>query len=173
MAIVKANYVPRKRAVKAAGRAANYYTFREGRDQAQRVWYDKDGQTMPYADVRSAIREQARTWGYTYRVILSTKEADLPPEDYRAVLGAQFADYYFIQHHNTDHPHAHVIGFTKTRMKRPELKAMLARLQEVEQARAQEQTHAREAEQAHVLELGSPAPARRVVERDDGLDLFA
>jgi len=47
MAILRLEWTPRaKGAVKSAGKSAKYYTFREGDDQAARIWYARDGRTF-------------------------------------------------------------------------------------------------------------------------------
>jgi hypothetical protein len=155
MAIIKANYVTRaKGAVKRMGRAANYYTHREGQDRAARQWYGKEGGALGYDQVREEIREHARTYGYSYRVVLSTaaRDLDVGVEGYRQVLGERFDHYYLIQHHNTDYPHCHVIGFTKSLLKRDELTQMRERLVEREQERGAERAQERDQAQETGLE---------------------
>ena len=121
------------------GRAANYYTHREGEDKGDRTWRTADGQAVEYLEARERIREGARTHGYSYRMVLSTKEADIGAEGYREVLGDRFKHYLFIEHHNTDFPHAHVIAWTSKVLSRAELGAMREQLLSLEQAKAREQ----------------------------------
>lgn len=165
---MKANYVTRggttAKAAKAASRAARYYTFRDGPDQASRIWHTSDGRTASYDAIKGQIRADAKAYGYTYRVVLSTKDADITAEGYRQVLADRFERWYFIEHHNTDFPHAHVIGFRKQLVKKAELQAMREQVAALEQARAQEQAAQRD--QAH--EHDGPAP-RREREQDYGL----
>ncbi len=140
MAIVKANYITRgKRAAKATRQAAKYYTFRDGPDLAQRVWHTSDGRVVLYDAVQAELAASARAYAYTYRVVLSTKAVDLGPAGYHQVLAGQFERYAFIEHHNTEFPHAHVIGFRTQRVKKAELQTLRGTLLELEQARAQRQ----------------------------------
>lgn len=97
--------------------------------------------------MRREIYALGRAHPYTYRIVLSTKAGDIGPDGYRAALGARFERYFFVEHHNTDYPHAHVIGYTAQRLSRDELRTMRARVLELEQQRAQghEQTTERPA----------------------------
>ncbi len=144
MAIVKASYSPRgsngRTAARQASRAAYYYTYRDGPDRAGRVWYANDGRSGPYDRFKADIYAQAQTHAYTYRILLSTTAAAVGPADYQAVLGDRFAHYYFVEHHNTAYPHAHVIGYTATKLSKADLNAMRAHVKTLEQARAQERT---------------------------------
>jgi hypothetical protein len=125
--------------VKAALRTAKYYTYRDGPDRGQRTWHTSDGHDQrPYDEIKAAIHADAQTYGYTYRIVLSTKDAELTPAEYRQVLGDRFERYYFIEHHNTDYPHAHVIAFRKQLVKQGELQEMRGNVLELEQARVQE-----------------------------------
>src|SRR5919202_329908 len=161
MAVVKANYLRRgttaqqtARVVKAVRQAAKYYTYREGPDRAQRLWQTSDGRTLSYADVHPELRSAAQTYAYTYRVVLSTKEVDITADGYRAVLADRFASYYFVEHHNTDYPHAHVIGFCQQRINKRELQEMRSTVlnSDRERAQGQERSH----EQEHRGQLQEP-----------------
>jgi hypothetical protein len=155
MAILKINYVQRHGKTKGTGkawsggklastragmRAANYYRFRDGdeRDQQQRSWRDKDGNEISHADVLKAIEENAVQHDYLYRCIVSTKDAALTPDDYRTVLDGHFTAYYVIEHHNTDHPHAHVIGLRDRVIKDDERKEIYNTIKDREREREQE-----------------------------------
>ena len=109
---------------KAITRAAKYYTFRDGPDRAERQWHTSDGRTTSYEAIADELRAHARSHAYSYRVVVSTKEAALGPQDYHQALRDRFATYYFIQHGNTDFPHAHVIGFRDQRLSRAELQTL-------------------------------------------------
>jgi hypothetical protein len=149
MAIVKASYQTRSKGIKGVMDSYRYYSYREGTDLAQCQWYDRDGRALDFDAAREEIRERAQHYGYTYRVILSTEQVELSPNDYRAALADQFLDYYFVLHRNTEHPHAHVVAFDKKTVPRDELEAMRERLGEREQVREQERAHeqARQQEQ--------------------------
>ena len=165
MAIVKANYITRgKRAAKAARQAAKYYTFRDGPDLAQRVWHTSDGRVVLYDAVQAELAAGAKAYAYTYRVVLSTKAVDLGPSGYHQVLAGQFERYAFVEHHNTEFPHAHVIGFRTQRVKKAELQALRGTLVELEQARAQQQALGSE------VELHGSRPSRQERARADGLE---
>jgi hypothetical protein len=146
MAIVKANYSTRgrnaRKAAQTASRAAHYYTYRDGPDRDGRVWYASDGRSGPYDGFRAEIYAQAKAHAYTYRILLSTQAHDLGPVGYQAVLGERFAQYYFVEHHNTAYPHAHVIGYTNTKLSKSDLHVMRAQVKTLEQIHAQERTHA-------------------------------
>lgn len=89
--------------------------------------------------MRREIYALGRAHPYTYRIVLSIKAGDIGPAGYRAALGGRFERYFFVEHHNTDYPHAHVIGYTARRLSRDELRTMRARVLELEQQRAQGQ----------------------------------
>ncbi len=144
MAIIKASYQTRAKGTKGVMDSYRYYSYREGPDLAQRQWYDRDGRALDFDEAKEEIRERAEHYGYTYRVILSTEEARLSPDEYRAVLADQFPEYYLIEHANTEHPHAHVVAFGKQRVAKDELEVMRERLGEREQVRAQERAQEQE-----------------------------
>lgn len=102
------------------------------------------------------ICAQARNHAYTYRLVLSTKEADIGPGGYKEVLGDRFTPYYFVEHHNTDFPHAHVLGYTATKLSKAELIEMRGRLMEREQVHTYTVIQERQArrEQTPMLEVG-------------------
>ena len=56
------------------------------------------------------------------------------------VLGDRFTHYYVVAHHNTAYPHAHVIGYTSTKLSKTALNTMRAQVTTLEQAHAQERT---------------------------------
>lgn len=155
------------------GRACKYYTYREGADQAQRQWRNVDGEVLSYDRAREEIREQSKTWGYSYRIVLSTEAARIGPEGYQQVLAGRFEHAYFIEHLNTDHPHAHVITFTKKILSRAELKGMREQLRELEQAKERELAQAGPIRQAQPTREAAPArqaePTRRR-QRDQDLE---
>jgi hypothetical protein len=153
MAIVKTNYVCRKNgAGRAMQKSVHYYTFRAGEDQRSRQWYAKDGRPLDYKTVEQEIGEHSQTYGYSYRVMISTKDQDarLDASDYQNALGDRFAEYYFIQHDNTEHPHAHAIAFTKKQLSKGDLEQFRDRVstREVELMRH----HDREQQQQQDLE---------------------
>src|SRR3712207_4403435 len=147
MAVVKANYNTRgTKAVKTTRKAAKYYTFRSGPDLAQRVWHTSDGRVALYDTVEAEIAAGAEAYPYTYRVVVSTQAVDLGAAGYHQALAGQFDRYYFVEHHNTDYPHAHVIGFCTERIKKADLQALRGRVLALEQAREQARP---QVEQAH------------------------
>ena len=154
MAVVKATYSRRgTRAAKATLKAAKYYTFRSGPDLAQRVWHTSDGRVLLYDAVQAEIATGTQAYTYTYRVVLSTKAVDLGAAGYHQALADQFERYYFVEHHNTDYPHAHVIGFRMERIKKAELQALRGRVLALEQAREQVRP---EADRAHERGIDGP-----------------
>ena len=172
MAIVKASYIRRGRtgqqAAKKTRQAAKYYTFRSGPDRLTRIWHTSDRRTGTYADLSAEMAASATAYAYTYRVVLSTKEADITADGYHQVLAGRFECYYFIEHHLTAFPHAHVIGFRSARIKKAELQALRGRVQALEQAQARQLQHTPVQGQEAVL----PARGRPQVERahERGID---
>lgn len=144
MAILKANYLPQAR-TGGIGRSVAYYTWREGTDQQPRTWHDQDGHELGYDAAKEVIAEHASDASYTYRIVLSTRDAQLDPEHYAAVLNEHFDDFYLTTHHAGDHPHAHAIAFSDHRVGVDELGAM------------REHLHELEIEREHQLELDSAA----------------
>lgn len=172
VAVVKANYVRQsKRAWQAVKRSLKYYAFRPGPDLAQRRWYGQDGSGMSYYDARDTLRDLAANHRYTYRIVLSTRDAPLTTEDYRAVLGEQFDGYVFVAHDNTDYPHAHVLACRDKKLSRKDLTALRAQLVERERAHALEQAHysGKDVTPEHTYELAAPPqrPARRRVHEQE------
>jgi hypothetical protein len=134
MAIIRANYLAQgPKTATAAKRAVRYYTYREGPDLSARHWYDADGQAVSYEAVQAAVAEHAASYAYTYRLVVSTKDADLGVDGYRQVLARHFDRYYLITHHNTPYPHAHVLGFREQRAQKNELTALRTRALKLEQ----------------------------------------
>ena len=169
MAVVKANYNMRgTRAVKTTRKAAKYYTFRSGGDLAQRVWHTSDGRVVLYDAVQAELAAGAKAYAYTYRVVLSTKAVDLGPAGYHQVLAGQFERYAFIEHHNTDFPHAHVIGFREQVLKKGELQDLRRTVLELERGRAHGQEMQRGQPQEPARLPASDQPSR-THKRDHGL----
>src|SRR5687768_10815260 len=91
---------------------------------------------MSYAAVHAAVAEHAACSAYTYRLVVSTKDADVGVDGYRQALTRQFDRFYLIPHHHTAYPHAHVIGFRTQRASKDELTALRTRVLTLEQAAA-------------------------------------
>ncbi len=157
MAIVKATFLTRGRtgqqAAKSARQAAKYYTFRNGPDRLTRIWQTRDGRTGSYADLGAEIAAAATAYAYSYRLVVSAEDVDLGAAGYHQVLANRFAQYYFVEHHNTDYPHAHVIGFRMERIKKAELQALRGRVVALEQAREQARP---QVERAHERGIDGP-----------------
>jgi hypothetical protein len=168
MAIVKANYITRgktaAKALKQARQAASYYGFRKGPDRAGRIWHAEDRRTLLHADVSVQIAAGATDYPYTYRLVLSTSDVDIGAEGYHQVLAGHFEHYYFVEHHNTNYPHAHVIGFRQRLVRKGELQAIRGKLVEVEQAREQQLQQERD------IGLDTHGGRRGERERGGGLD---
>ncbi len=172
MAILRLEFTPRvKGAGKSAGKSAKYYTFREGDDRAGRIWRARDGRNLDYAEARELVRINARTHGYTYRVMVSTKDSPLQIEDYQQVmetLGEKWLDYCFVEHRNTDYPHAHILAWSKSQVNQVERKRMYERVKELEVVRDRER-----APEQHVAPEARAQRQERsqVRDRDGGLEL--
>jgi len=134
MAILKANYLPQAQTGRI-GRSVAYYTWREGTDQPPRAWHDQDGHELGYDAAKEAVAEHAAEAAYTYRIVLSTRDAPLDAEQYAAVLGEHFDHYFLTAHHAGSHPHAHAIAFSDRRLGTDELSQMREHLHEFELAR--------------------------------------
>jgi len=137
MAIVKANYVPQAQSGRI-GRSVAYYTWREGADQQPRPWHDQDGRELHYDAAKVEVGEHASEASFTYRIVLSTRDAQLDHEQYAAVLNDHFDDFYLTTHHAGEHPHAHAIAFSDHRLSAGELGEMREHLQELEIEREQQ-----------------------------------
>lgn len=172
MAILRLEFTPRaKGAVKSAGKSAKYYTFREGDDRAGRIWRARDGRNLEYAEAREVIRNNARMHGYTYRVMVSTKDSPLKIEDYRQVmetLGEKWLDYCFVEHRNTDYPHAHILAWSKSQVNQAERKRMYERVKELELVRDRERAPEQQAGQVVPTQQQERSRTR---DRDGGLEL--
>ena len=79
MAILKANYLPQAQSERIS-RSVAYYTWREGLDQQLRTWHDQDGRQLGYDTAKDEVAEHASEASYTYRIVLSTRDAALDPE---------------------------------------------------------------------------------------------
>jgi len=145
VAIVKANYL-RGGAPGTAARvrgAAGYYTWRpaDGLERgAGRTWYaaaEHDGavRELDPRAARAEIVSGAEGAAYTYRLVLSTREAELAPADYAAVLDRHFDTWYFTLHHEEEHPHAHAIAFADARLDVDDLRDLREQLAERELGR--------------------------------------
>ena len=150
--------------MKTTRKAAKYYTFRSGPDLAQRMWHTSDGRVALYDAVEAEIAAGAQAYAYTYRVVLSTKAVDLGAASYHHALAGQFERYYFVEHHNTAYPHAHVIGFRQRLVRKGELQAIRGKLVELEQARMQQQERLQALGQSVVHR--AHATVRRVYDQD-------
>jgi hypothetical protein len=137
VAYFHARYTPRGPAGNLR-RGLRYYTFREEAAHPRgrpRVWHADDGRALDYAAARAEIPAGAREAPYTYRLVLSTKDAALTPDDYGDVLGRGFDRWYFTAHHGGDHPHAHGIAFAPRPLRVQELTALRAALGDRERER--------------------------------------
>ncbi|GAC1646604.1 MAG: hypothetical protein NVS4B2_35840 [Chloroflexota bacterium] len=96
------------------------------------------------------VMAQARGAIYTYRIVLSTRDAPLKNADYREALGGRFDRWYITQHHEGEHPHAHVIAFTNQRLNTTDLRGMreelLVRERDREREWERERAHKRGAD---------------------------
>ena len=174
MAIVKATFLTRGRtgqqAAKSARQAAKYYTFRNGPDRLTRIWQTRDGRTGSYADLGAEIAAAATAYAYSYRLVVSTEDVDLGVAGDHQVLSNRFAQYYFIEHHNTAYPHAHVIGFRTRLLRQAELEAMRTQACQLERARAQELQLQRAPSPSRPSERQGQRRPQRAHERDHGID---
>ncbi len=163
----------------AVRQAAKYYTYRAGSDleAAGRTWATSDGRIgLRLEDVRHELREHAVESRQAYIFVLSTKQAALGVDDYRATLDGHYDHYYLIEHHNTDHPHCHGIGFREKQFKKAELRTMYDQLGErersVERARndQRERMVGRDVTDHADRQPGIEQQPHRAAEQERGLD---
>ncbi|MBA3947245.1 MAG: hypothetical protein H0X37_22135 [Herpetosiphonaceae bacterium] len=146
--------------------AATYYTYRTGpdHDAGGRSWATGDGRMgLSLDDVRSELREHASASRQVYIFVLSTKAVALAVDDYRATLDGHYDHYYLIEHHNTDHPHCHGIGFREKQFKKAELRTMYDQLGERE--RSAEQARDRQLERTVERDVTDQTDRRRSAEQ--------
>jgi hypothetical protein len=126
---------------------------------------------LEYDEARELVRNNARTHGYTYRVMVSTKDSPLKIEDYRQVmetLGEKWLDYCFVEHRNTDYPHAHILAWSKSQVNQAERKRMYERVKELELVRDRERAPEQQVSQRTLAE---GQERRHERDRDGGLEL--
>jgi hypothetical protein len=103
--------------------------------------------------------------------MVSTKDSPLKIEDYRQVmetLGEKWLDYCFVEHRNTDYPHAHILAWSKSQVNQAERKRMYEHVKELELMRDRERAPEQQASQ------GTPnqrQERRYERDRDGGLDM--
>jgi len=90
---------------------------------------------MDYEQVWHEVTDRAHEAGYTYRVMLSTRDVELDTDDYARVLSGQFGEWYLTTHHAGAHPHAHAIAFSDHRLNVRDLREMRAELADLELTR--------------------------------------
>ena len=150
----------------AIRQAAKYYTYRTGADleAGGRTWATGDGRTgLRLEDVRHELRAHATASRQVYIFVLSTRDAALGVDDYRATLDGHYDHYYLIEHHNTDHPHCHGIGFRDTQFKKAELRTMYNELGQRE--RSAERVRDRQPERSAGRDVTDQVDHRRRAEQ--------
>jgi hypothetical protein len=150
--------------------SARYYTHRAGADRDTRQWYDQDGQALSYEAVKAGIRTHAQAYTYSFRVVVSPGLEGLSRDVYRSYVSGLFEHCYWIEHGNTQHEHAHVIGFRNTRIPKQQLMAKQQQLTlQVEQERALRLEHQRELAQHMEQHLERQRRREQHLERGLGL----
>jgi hypothetical protein len=138
----------------AFGRSAD----RLGHSPARRSpWLDHNAQEQSHAEVLGWAKEKVHRYGYgyTYQLLLSTREGGLESADYNRVLMGGSAlsgirEWIYTVHEDTDHQHAHAVLFRKEKLSAEQYREWQATMQEgLEQALA---TQAREQGLEEVLE---------------------
>jgi hypothetical protein len=163
VAYFHARYTPRGPGpTRNVRRGVAYYTWREEGAHPRgrpRVWHAHDGRELDYAAARAEIPAGARDAPYTYRLVLSTRDAPLTPEDYAAALRrGGFDRWYFTRHHGGVHPHAHAVAFAARPRRRDELNAVRAALGDRERERAQQLTGPQPSPAGHGRTRATPEP---------------
>ena len=123
----------------AFGRYADHL----GRSPAQRSpWLDHNEQKQSHEEVLGWAKEKVHRYGYgyTYQLLLSTREGGLETADYNRVLKEGSAlsgiqEWIYTVHEDTDHQHAHAILFRKEKLSGEQYRKWQAAMQEgLEQA---------------------------------------
>lgn len=123
----------------AFGRYADHL----GRSPAQRSsWLDHNEQEQSQEEVLGWAKEKVHRYGYgyTYQLLLSTREGGLETADYNRVLKEGSAlsgiqEWIYTVHEDTDHQHAHAILFRKEKLSGEQYRKWQAAMQEgLEQA---------------------------------------
>ena len=98
-----------------AKRSVHYYSRGVARDQeAERgIWYTPDGNTESSAEVERWASEQALDNKYTYQIVLSLRDGQVDEHTFLEAMkdGGVFTDFRLIQHRDSRHDHAHIMGF--------------------------------------------------------------
>lgn len=131
------------------------YADHPGRAPVQRrsppqrgIWLDHNAQEQSHEEVLGWAKEKVHRYGYgyTYQLLLSTRDGGLDSADYSRVLkeGSMLSgvqEWVYTVHEDTAHPHAHAILFRKEKMSGDEYRRWQAAMQDgLEQALS---THAR------------------------------
>lgn len=123
----------------AFGRYADHL----GRSPAQRSsWLDHNGQEQSHEEVLGWAKEKVHRYGYgyTYQLLLSTRDGGLETADYNRVLKEGSAlsgirEWIYTVHEDTDHQHAHAILFRREKLSAEQYRKWQATMQEgLEQA---------------------------------------
>jgi hypothetical protein len=129
--VVKANYVPLGGGRSAVRASAGYYGHRPDRD-GERHWrpgFDSEREGLGKEEVYGRVKEAEGE--YAYRIVLSPgkeMEADEVRRWTREVMesvergGGEWVA--FVHDDHTDHPHAHVIAFTDSKLAREDFAQM-------------------------------------------------
>jgi hypothetical protein len=125
----------------AFGRYADHL----GRSPAQRSpWLDHNEQKQSHEEVLGWAKEKVHRYGYgyTYQLLLSTRDGGLETADYNRVLTEGSAlsgmgEWIYTVHEDTDHQHAHAVLFRKEKLSGEQYRKWQAAMQEgLEQALA-------------------------------------
>ena len=123
----------------AFGRYADHL----GRSPAQRSpWLDHNEQKQSHEEVLGWAKEKVHRYGYgyTYQLLLSTRDGGLETADYNRVLTEGSAlsgmgEWIYTVHEDTDHQHAHAVLFRKEKLSGDQYRKWQAAMQEgLEQA---------------------------------------
>lgn len=108
-------------------------------------WHSPQGPD-DHANVINWAVQNAENHTYTYTMILSLRDGEMEPEDFQKAMNIagrnHFNDYRLIVHYDTEHDHAHVVGFRDKTMSRQDFNQfrldLRSTLEELEASRIQE-----------------------------------
>ena len=83
-------------------------------------------------------------------------------------LGEKWLDYCFVEHRNTDYPHAHILAWSKSQVNQAERKRMYERVKELELVRDRERVPDQQAGQVVPIQQQERS---RIRDRDGGLEV--
>lgn len=114
-----------------AKQAMAYYEYGSSNDNPERQsrgqWVNSRGEAELYGNVVDWAVSAAKEKTYTYQLMLSSRDVKIEPQAFVKAMNAgaektgEFSDFHLIVHDDTNHTHAHVVGFRSKVMSKKEL----------------------------------------------------